>query len=107
MGVTRSPRRSHAADGNDLLDFPDTLRNHEGDGFVFQEIGLNEADITRTAQHLVGRYGSQAAIRASMRAEALLRAGQADGSEIWTRIARAIAGADEYDCAASSYPSAA
>ncbi len=44
----------------------------------------------RSANFLVKRHGEDAPIHATMRAEALLEAGDLDGYAVWRRILRAV-----------------
>ena len=44
----------------------------------------------RSAQVLVKRHGQDAPIEASMRADAMLEAGDLDGYAVWKRILRAV-----------------
>ncbi len=47
-------------------------------------------DIYRTANLMVRKYGSEATIRAAMRADELLDAGDLDGAAVWRRIVKAV-----------------
>ena len=47
-------------------------------------------DIYRTANLLVTQHGEDAPIRAAMRADAMLEAGDLDGYAVWKRIMRAV-----------------
>lgn len=47
-------------------------------------------DIWRAANEMIQLYGDDAALRAAMRADALLEQGDTEGSFVWKRIARAI-----------------
>ncbi len=47
-------------------------------------------DIYRTANLLVTQHGEDAPIRAAMRADAMLEAGDLDGYAVWKRILRAV-----------------
>ncbi len=49
-----------------------------------------DLDIFRSAQVLVKHHGDDAPIHAAMRADALLKAGDPDGYEMWKRILRLI-----------------
>lgn len=51
---------------------------------------LLPADIDRAAKLLVTKYGQDALERATLRAEALLQAGDAEGHERWALVARAV-----------------
>ncbi len=50
----------------------------------------SDLDIYRSAQVLVKRHGEDAPIRAAMRADELLEAGDLDGCAVWRRILRAV-----------------
>ena len=43
-------------------------------------------DIDRTAKFLVDRHGDDAPIRAAMRADELMNAGDMDGRAVWLRV---------------------
>ncbi len=51
---------------------------------------IPDLDIYRSAQVLVKHHGEDAPIRAAMRADALLEAGDLDGLAVWKRILRAV-----------------
>ena len=51
-----------------------------------------DLDIYRSAQVLVKRHGRDAPIHAAMRADAMLEAGDLDGSAMWKRILRVVEG---------------
>jgi len=51
---------------------------------------MDERDIWRAAKILIDRYGDDAAVRAAMRADEMLEAGDLDGQRVWKRIAAAI-----------------
>ncbi len=50
----------------------------------------SDLDTYRSAQVLVKRHGQDAPIEASMRADAMLEAGDLDGYAVWKRILRAV-----------------
>ena len=50
----------------------------------------SDLDTYRSAQVLVKRHGQDAPIEASMRADAMLEAGDLDGYAVWRRIMRAV-----------------
>ena len=50
----------------------------------------SDLDIFRTAKLLIGRHGDEAAIRAAMRADEMLDAGDMEGRAVWLRIVRAV-----------------
>ncbi len=47
-------------------------------------------EIYRTTNTLVKQHGEDAPIRAAMRADAMLEAGDLDGCAVWRRIPRAV-----------------
>ncbi len=49
-----------------------------------------DIDIWRSANLLVKQHGEDAPIEAAMRADAMLEAGDPDGSAVWKRILRAV-----------------
>ena len=49
-----------------------------------------EIDIYRAAKVLIDHHGQDAPIRAAMRADELLAAGDVDGRAVWLRIGKAI-----------------
>ncbi len=51
---------------------------------------IPDLDIFRSAQVLVKRHGQDAPIHATMRADAMLEAGDLDGYAVWKRILRAV-----------------
>ena len=52
---------------------------------------MTELDIWRSANILLNRYGGEAVIVATKRADALLDQGDPEGCSAWVRIAKAIA----------------
>ena len=50
----------------------------------------SDLNIYRSAQVLVKRHGPDAPIHATMRADAMLEAGDQDGYAVWKRILRAM-----------------
>ncbi len=53
---------------------------------------IPDLDIYRSANLLVKQHGEDAPIRAAMRADAMLEAGDLDGYAVWKRILRVIEG---------------
>ena len=51
---------------------------------------IPDLDIHRAAGVIIKRYGEDALIHAAMRADAMLKAGDLDGSAMWKRILRVI-----------------
>ncbi len=51
---------------------------------------IPDLDIYRSAQVLVKHHGADAPIKAAMRADAMLEAGDLDGYAVWKRILRAV-----------------
>jgi len=51
---------------------------------------MEDVDVWRPAHHMMKRYGDDAALRATKRADALQAAGDREGAQIWRRIASAI-----------------
>ncbi len=51
---------------------------------------ISDLDIYRSANVLVKQHGEDAPIRAAMRADAMLAAGDLDGLAVWKRILRAV-----------------
>ncbi len=51
---------------------------------------IPDLDIYRSAQALVKRHGQDAPIKAAMRADAMLEAGDLDGCAVWKRIIKAV-----------------
>ncbi len=51
---------------------------------------IPDIDIWRSANVLVKHHGQNAPIRAAMRADAMLEAGDMDGYAAWRRILRAV-----------------
>ncbi len=51
---------------------------------------ISAIDIYRSANALVKCHGQDAPIRAAMRADAMLEAGDLDGYAVWKRILRAV-----------------
>jgi len=51
---------------------------------------IPDLDIYRSANLLVKRHGQDAPIRAAMRADAMLEAGDLDGLAVWKRILRVV-----------------
>ena len=51
---------------------------------------IPDRDIYRSANLLVKQHGEDAPIHAAMRADAMLEAGDRDGSAMWKRILRAV-----------------
>jgi hypothetical protein len=51
---------------------------------------VDDIDIYRTANVLVELHGEDAAVQASMKADALLAAGDIDGQAVWKRILAAV-----------------
>jgi hypothetical protein len=51
---------------------------------------MEDIDVWRSAHHMMKRYGDDAAVRAAMRADKLLAAGDTEGFHVWKRIVVAI-----------------
>ena len=51
---------------------------------------MEDIDVWRSAHHYMKRYGDDAAVKAAMRADALLAKGDAEGFHVWQRIVAAI-----------------
>ena len=51
---------------------------------------MEDIDVWRSAHHYMKRYGDDAAVRAAMRADKLLAAGDTEGFQVWQRIVAAI-----------------
>ena len=51
---------------------------------------MEDIDVWRSAHHMMKRYGDDAAVRAAMRADKLLAAGDTEGFQVWQRIVAAI-----------------
>ena len=51
---------------------------------------VSDLDIFRSAQVLVKRHGQDAAIKAAMRADAMLASGDLEGQAVWKRVLRAV-----------------
>ncbi len=51
---------------------------------------IHDLDIYRSANLLVKQHGEDAPIRAAMRADAMLEAGDLDGYAVWKRILRVV-----------------
>ncbi len=51
---------------------------------------IPDLDIYRSANRLVKQHGEDAPIRAAMRADAMLEAGDLDGYAVWKRILRVV-----------------
>jgi hypothetical protein len=51
---------------------------------------LDEVDTLRSANLLISQHGTNAAVQAAMRADALLAQGDVEGALIWKRIVAAI-----------------
>ncbi|MBM3951045.1 MAG: hypothetical protein FJ311_06290 [Rhodospirillales bacterium] len=51
---------------------------------------LSDLDIYHSAKLLIDHHGRDAPIRAAMRADELLAAGDMDGVSVWKRIVKAI-----------------
>ena len=51
---------------------------------------VSDIDIYRAANLLVKQHGEDAPIHATMRADAVLDAGDLDGDRVWRRILRAV-----------------
>ena len=47
-------------------------------------------DVYRAAKQMIDYFGDEAAIRAALRSDALLRLGDPEGSIVWKRIVEAI-----------------
>ncbi len=50
----------------------------------------SDLDIYRSANLLVKQHGEDAPIHATMRADAMLEAGDRDGHAVWRRVLRAV-----------------
>ena len=51
---------------------------------------MDEPDISRAANILIKRHGTEAPLAAAQRADELLAAGDVEGCAIWKRIMRAV-----------------
>ena len=51
---------------------------------------ISDLDIYRSANLLVQQHGKNAASAATMRADAMLEAGDLDGYAVWRRVLRAV-----------------
>ncbi len=51
---------------------------------------ISDLDIYRTASVLIREHGEDAALEAAQRADAMLEAGDIDGSAVWKRVLEAI-----------------
>jgi len=51
---------------------------------------VEDIDVWRSAHHMMKRYGDDAAVKAAMRADALLAAGDTAGFQVWQRVVAAI-----------------
>ena len=51
---------------------------------------MEDIDVWHSAHHMMKRYGDDATVRAAMRADALLAAGDTKGFHVWQRIVGAI-----------------
>jgi hypothetical protein len=51
---------------------------------------VDERDIWRSAQAMIKRYGADAVVQASLRADALLEKGDREGQRTWIRVIAAI-----------------
>ena len=51
---------------------------------------LDQIDIYRTANLMIRRHGNQAQIEAALKADALLDAGDVEGSATWRKVLKAI-----------------
>jgi hypothetical protein len=51
---------------------------------------MEDIDVWRSAHHYMKRYGADAPVRAAMRANTLLAAGDTEGFQVWQRIVAAI-----------------
>jgi len=51
---------------------------------------MEDIDVWRSAHHYMKRYGDDAAVKAAMRADKLLAAGDTAGFHVWRRIVTAI-----------------
>ena len=49
-----------------------------------------DIDIYRAAKLYIDQHGDQAALQAAMQADALLEAGDMDGSAMWRKVIKAI-----------------
>ncbi len=54
---------------------------------------IPDLDIYRSAQVLVKQHGEDPPIRAAIRADAMLEAGDLDGCAVWRRVLRAVTAA--------------
>jgi len=62
---------------------------------------MEEIDIWRSANHMVRQYGGNAGYEAGRKAGDLLVAGDREGFEVWTRIAKAIEAVTATNCQAN------
>jgi hypothetical protein len=51
---------------------------------------MEDIDIWRAAHQFIKMHGEDAAVRAAMRADELLSAGDAEGFHVWQRVTAAI-----------------
>ena len=51
---------------------------------------IPDLDIYRAASVIIKQYGEDARVHATMRADAMLEAGDLDGSAVWKRILRVV-----------------
>ncbi len=51
---------------------------------------IDDIDLYRVAKQYIDAHGDQAALQAAMQADALLSAGDMEGSATWRRIIKAI-----------------
>lgn len=58
---------------------------------IVRHVPVDEIDIYRAAKLLVDQYGSDAAVQADLRADAMIERGDMAGATVWKRIVRAIA----------------
>ena len=53
-------------------------------------MGLSSLDMYRAANELIKQHGDDAPIRAAMRHDEMLEAGDVDGCAVWKRILKAV-----------------
>lgn len=51
---------------------------------------MDDRDIYRSAKLFIDQYGTDSAVQAALRADAMLERGDLEGVAVWKRIARAI-----------------
>jgi len=57
---------------------------------VLVTMPISDLDIWRSAHEFIKQHGEDAAVRAAMKADRFLAAGDVEGAALWKRIVRAI-----------------